>query len=78
MSEQLDIEQPELEAWIFDCSLEGCAFVLRTEQDLLGPGLSMQFLIAYDMAGNEHAVYTLTPNQVLMLPTLLPGAHTED
>ena len=49
---------------------------LHQVEDL--PGLSLHFLKAFDLLGEELAVYALTPNQALIVGRLLSGREIED
>ncbi len=73
-----DENMPDLEAWIEQYTKEGGSFELHQVKDQLGPGLSMHFLKVFDLLGEELAVYTLTPNQALMVPGLLSGKEVDD
>ena len=67
---------PDLKGWIEDYTKEACSFELHQVEDL--PGLSLHFLKAFDLLGEELAVYALTPNQALIVGGLLAGREIED
>ena len=69
-------DMPDLEGWIEQYTSEGGSFELHQVEDL--PGLSLHFLKAFDLLGEELAVYALTPNQALIVGRLLSGREIED
>ena len=73
-----DENMPDLEAWIEQYTKEGGSFELHQVEDQSRPGLSMHFLKVFDLLGEELAVYTLTPNQALIVRGLLSGREIED
>lgn len=69
---------PDLDAWIEEHTKNGGSFELHQVEDQSAPGLSMHFLKVFDLLGEELAVYTLTPNQALIVPGLLSGREIDD
>ena len=69
-------DMPDLEGWIEQYTSEGGSFELHQVDDL--PGQSLHFLKAFDLLGEELAVYALSPNQALIVGRLLSGREIED
>ena len=71
-------DMPDLEDWIEQYTNEGGSFELHQAEDQSASGLSMHFLKVFDLLGEELAVYALTPNQALIVPSLLSGKEVDD